>query len=51
VPPRKQIHATIRFDCDSAVAVEFDFFCGARRYVALTLIGEPATYSFAESTT
>ena len=25
VPPREQIHATVRFDHDSAVAVEFDF--------------------------
>jgi len=25
VPPRKQIHAAIRFDRDSGVAVEFDF--------------------------
>ncbi len=28
VPPRKQIHAAIRFDRDSAIAVEFDFLCG-----------------------
>src|SRR5437879_2584184 len=31
--------------------IELWVFCGARRYVALTLIGEPATHSFAESTT
>jgi hypothetical protein len=48
VPPRKQIHAAIRFDGDGAVAVEFDFFCGVGRYVALTLIGDLAKRNFAE---
>jgi hypothetical protein len=51
VPPRKQIHAAIRLDCDSAITVEFDFFCGDERYVALTLISEPAASDFADSTT
>ncbi len=37
VPPREQIHAEIRFDPDSAIAVEFDLFCGVRRYVALRM--------------
>ena len=31
--------------------VELDLLCGGERYVALTLIGEPATSNFAESTT
>ena len=39
VPPREQVHAAIRFDGDSAVAVEFDFFCGHEGYVVLTLLG------------
>ena len=48
---RKQIHAAIRLDGDSAVSVQLDFLCGVQRYVALTLIGKPATRNFAESTT
>jgi hypothetical protein len=36
-PPRKQAHAAIRFDRDSAIAVEFDFLCGVRGYVAVRI--------------
>src|SRR5438046_5883164 len=35
VPPRKQHCTTIRFDTNSAVAIELNFFCGAHCYVAL----------------
>lgn len=33
--PRKQVNAPIRFERDSAVAIELDFLCNIRRYVAL----------------
>jgi hypothetical protein len=47
-PSRKQAYAAIRFDGDSTVTIEFDFFCGVGRYVALTLIGDLAKRNFAE---
>jgi hypothetical protein len=39
---------TAGLDPDGAVAVEFDFFCGDERYVALTVIGDLAKRNFAE---
>jgi hypothetical protein len=34
-PPRKKTEVTERFHGDCAISIEFDFFCGVRRYVAL----------------
>jgi len=38
----------VAFDSDGAVSVEFDFFCGDERYVALSLVGDLAKRNFAQ---
>jgi hypothetical protein len=44
----EQPNLAIRFDGDSAVAIEFNFLCGDERYVALTLIGDVVKRNVAE---
>jgi hypothetical protein len=43
VIPRIQNRFAAGLDSDCTVAVEFDFLCGAERYVVLTLRGESTT--------
>ena len=47
--PRRRAKNTLHYNiARSAVAVEFNFFCGDERYVALTLIGDLVKRKFAE---